>query len=42
MILPSLRPGDEEVKSKMIMSLISSLWVVDVARAEAHSQVISC
>lgn len=26
----------EEVKNKMIMSLISALWVVDVARKEAH------
>lgn len=27
----------EEVKSKMIMSLISALWVVDVAREEISS-----
>jgi plastin-1 len=27
-----------EVKSKMIMSLLSSLWVVDVAREEVNTQ----
>lgn len=32
-----LSPEDiDEVKSKMIMSLISALWVVDVARSEAN------